>query len=404
MFVGMARARGLGFAFASAAALCAQSDRALSLPVPASVGGALLVQLEHPVLAAGNPCWFLLAPRYVGSQGIQLLPFQWIGSARLDVVQIFATFGVVLDASGSSVLSLAVPNDPWFAGIGFDVQAIDLHVASDTLSFSRNDLQVEVLAAAPVAQIDLVAVPAGTFSMGSAQGSNIDQPVHTVTISRPFWIGRTEVTQAQFVSTMGHNPSRFQGTAALQASLRPVDNVSFEDAADYCARVDAIERAAGRVPAGYAYRLPTEAEWEYCCRAGTTTAFAFGSQVDCSQANIYNENANGGAQPAPCVGDPSTGNGQTWVSSFFAANAFGLHSMHGNVAEWVLDGFPTNGIQPYSPQAVTDPVERSGPLRMVRGGSWWSSSVVARSSYRAGAVVADLGNVGFRLALAPILP
>ena len=400
----MARARGLGVMLASAAAVCAQADRSLSLPVPASVGGALLIQLEHPILAAGNPCWFLLAPRYCGSFGIQLLPFQWIGSARLDVVQVFATFGVVLDASGSSVLSLAVPNDPWFVGVQLDAQTIDLEIGSDTLTFSGNDLQVEVLAGAPVAQLDLVAVPAGTFSMGSAQGSNIDQPVHTVTISRPFWIGRTEVTQAQFVATMGHNPSRFQGAAALQASLRPVDNVTFEDAADYCSRIDAIERAAGRVPAGYAYRLPTEAEWEYCCRAGSTTEFAFGSQVDCSQANIYNENANGGAQPAPCVGDPSTGNGQTWVSSFFAANAFGLRSMHGNVAEWVLDGFPANGIQLYASQAVTDPVERTGPLRMVRGGSWWSSSVVARSSYRSSTVVPDRGNVGFRIALAPILP
>ncbi len=400
----MGHARGLSVALASAAALCAQGERALSLPAPARVGAVFQAQLAHPALAAGNPRWFLLAPRFLGSYGIYVAPFTWNGSARLDVAQVFATFGGVLDVSGSSVLTLAVPNDPWFAGVAFDVQSIDLHVASDTLTFSGNDLQVEVLAAAPAAMLDLVAVPAGTFAMGSNQGSSLEQPVHTVAISRPFWIGRTEVTQQQFVATMGHNPSRFQGPASLQASLRPVDNVGWREAEDYCARVDAIERAAGRIPAGYEYRLPTEAEWEYCCRAGTTTEFAFGAQLACSQANIYDENANGGAAPAPCVFDPSTGNGQTWVSSAFAANAFGLHSMHGNVAEWVLDGFPDSGVQPYAAQAATDPVERSGQRRMVRGGSWWSASASARSSYRSGAAIADLGNVGFRIALAPILP
>lgn len=400
----MGHIRGLGVAFASAACVFAQGDRTLSLPAPASVGGALLLQLGHPALAAGNPCWFLLAPRFRGAYGVFVAPFTWNGRARLDLGSVFLTSGFVLDPSGSRTCALAVPADPVFLGFQCDAQTLDLDTARLELTFSDNDVQLEILGSQPAAQLDLVAVPSGTFVMGDDSGSPEERPAHSVTISRPFWIWRTEVTQAQFTAVMGYNPSRHVGPTAPYADSRPVEEVSWSEAVAFCARLTQLEGAAGRVPAGYEYRLPTEAEWEYCCRAGSASDFAFGATLQCSQANFYDPSANGGQQPSPCVLDPTTGNGQTWVSSAFAPNAFGLRSMHGNVAEWVLDELPSPNGAPYPTGPVTDPVVRGGASRMSRGGAWFYPPQWSRSARRVGSQLRELGLTGFRAALAPILP
>ena len=380
------------------------TQRSMSLPAPFVVGASSTLQMTHPTASAGNPCWFLLAPRFRGYETVIVPPFFWNGLARIDVAAIFLSYGFVLGPSGTMSCTLSVPSDPVFVGFQFDAQTLDLDVSQLVLSFSDNDVQAEILGSQPVAQLDLVAIPSGTFVMGSNAGAAAEQPTHPVTISRPFWIWRTEVTQAQFSAVMGYNPSRYVGASVPNADSRPVEEVTWSEAVAFCARLTQIEGAAGRVPAGYEYRLPTEAEWEYCCRAGSTTEFAFGSTLQCSQANFYNENANGGQQPSPCVFDPATGNGQTWISSAFSPNAFGLISMHGNVGEWVLDEHQTSSGSPYPSGPVTDPVARGGAFRMNRGGSWFYSSVMSRSANRAGSQLRDHGVTGFRAALAPILP
>jgi len=231
----------------------------------------------------------------------------------------------------------------------------------------------------------MVPIPAGSFQMGSNAASGPPYygpigPVHQVTISNPFWMGQHEVTQAVYQALMASNPSFFPG------ATRPVETVSWHQARAYCAALTAHQ--AGNLPAGYEYRLPTEAEWEYACRAGTTTEFHYGPALFCNQARFqysYHSNSFCTNSTAP-VGS-------------YAPNAFGLYDMHGNVWEWCLDSYA-----PYSSAAVTDPFVTGGPLRVVRGGGWLFWSDECRSAFRN---YEGPGNtydyIGFRVVLAPVL-
>ncbi len=234
--------------------------------------------------------------------------------------------------------------------------------------------------------LNMVAIAPGTFQMGSVAVGGTAVPVHPVTISQPFWMGRDEVTQAQYQAVMGNNPSYFVGTN------RPVEQVSWNSAVAYCDALTVQEAAAGRLPVGYEYRLPTEAEWEYCCRAWTTTEWNVGSSLSCLQANFYD---NGYCVPP----------GQTSAVGSYAANAWGLRDMHGNVWEWCLDGWDGSANYPAGP--VTDPyvLSSSGPYRVIRGGSWGSNSSYCRSAYRNYYVPTSTSNgLGFRVVCAPVLP
>jgi hypothetical protein len=187
--------------------------------------------------------------------------------------------------------------------------------------------------------------------MGSMLGNANEQPVHQVTLTYPFWMGKHEVTQGQFQALLGSNPSQFAGTP--NAALRPVERVSWYAARQFCQALTAAEQAAGRVPTGYEYRLPTEAEWEYCCRAGTTTEWSTGASISMSQANI-----NG------ALASPTWPTGQTAVVGSYPANAFGVHDLHGNVAEWCLDSFVA-----YTAAALVDPFFAGGWMPPIRGGT-----------------------------------
>jgi formylglycine-generating enzyme required for sulfatase activity len=166
---------------------------------------------------------------------------------------------------------------------------------------------------------------------------------------------------------------------------RPVDMVSWDNAMAYCSVLTTSERAAGRLAPGYEYRLPTEAEWEYCCRAGTTTEWNTGTSLSTAQAN-FNQAIN-----------------QTTAVGSYAANAFGLFDMHGNVAEWCLDAW--DGSNNYPASAVTDPYVSSGPFRVLRGGSWIDLSFGCRSARRdhRNPTVAEI-YFGFRVVCAPVRP
>jgi formylglycine-generating enzyme required for sulfatase activity len=239
--------------------------------------------------------------------------------------------------------------------------------------------------------LNMVPIAPGTFVMGSTAGNPDEQPVRQVTLTQQFWMGKYEVTQAEYQSVVGSNPSYFQGANAPNAPSRPVEQVSWNSAVAYCQALTAIEQAAGRVPQGYQYRLPTEAEWEYCCRAGTTTEWNTGTSLSTSQANF------GGALP-----NGTYPGGQTAVVGSYAPNAFGLHDMHGNVWEWCLDSYAL-----YAPGPVTDPFVTGGPYRVFRGGSWifFSPALGCRSAIRSfSGSPGDSSNFGgFRVVLAPVL-
>ena len=209
-------------------------------------------------------------------------------------------------------------------------------------------------------------------------------PQTVVTISRGFWMSKYETTQAQYERIMGTNPSKFTGDPK-----RPVEMVSWTSASLYCEKLTAHERAAGRLPskpAGYVYRLPTEAEWEYCCRAGTTNRFEYGDDPDYAQLVNYawfSSNSDGQTHPAG-VGKP---------------NAWGLYDMHGNVWEWCLDWKGTA----YSGGFSTDPKGASaGSIRVYRGGSYSSSDRQCRTACRGGVEPDATSDViGIRTVLAP---
>ncbi len=222
-----------------------------------------------------------------------------------------------------------------------------------------------------VPMTNMVAIKAGTFM-------RIKFPV---TLTRDFWIGKYEVTQAEFAAVLGRNPSHFLGD-----SNRPVEKVTFLDASAYCSALTQRERAAGHLPADYEYRLPTEAEWEYACRAGSTNRFSFGD--DTSVADQFAWTAENSEATTHPIG-------------LKRPNAWGLYDMHGNVCEWCSDWF-----EPYPAAPLTDPVgPASSKYKLFKGGGWNQDSKYASSSSRFMMQISTgIHFVGFRVALGPVPP
>lgn len=225
-----------------------------------------------------------------------------------------------------------------------------------------------------------VLVAAGTFEMGSPateSGRDADEgPVHAVTLSRPFYLGKYEVTQGQWEAVMGTTPSRFPRCGRTC----PVEMVSWDDAQAFIA---ALNRQEG-VPV---YRLPTEAEWEYAARAGTQTAYHFGHTArELERYAWYGDNGLFRAGTHP-VGQKQP-------------NGWGLYDMHGNVWEWVADWY---GKHTYSSRPAMDPRgPRTGTQRVFRGGDWAISARHCRAASRGGAAPDNYGaGIGFRLARTP---
>ena len=234
----------------------------------------------------------------------------------------------------------------------------------------------------PGVGLRLVRIPAGTFAMGSPPTEAMreaQERLHTVRLSRPFYLGETEVTQEQWERMMGagNRPS----IAVACGPGCPVENVSFEEVQEFLRRLNA---RGTRRP----FRLPTEAEWEYACRAGTTAPFSTGADLSSEEANIHGGHPYRGGQPGAFRGGP------TAVASF-PPNAFGLFDMHGNVWEWCEDSHC-----PYDREPVTNPVGRcSSNLRVIRGGSWAFGADSARCGLRYTHSPQDRGpSLGFRIA------
>ena len=239
----------------------------------------------------------------------------------------------------------------------------------------------------PTPGLRFVWLPAGQFVMGSPT-NEVDWQVNEgpqtrVTLTRGLFLGRYEVTQGEYLSVIGSNPSSLTGD-----TNRPVEMVSWNDATNYCAKLTARERLAGRLPAGWAYRLPTEAEWEYASRAGSTNRFSYGDDPGYTQLGNY------------AWYDPNSG-GTTHAAGGKLPNRWGLYDMSGNVWEWCSDWYGN-----YPGGSVTDPQgSSSGSYRVFRGGSWNNNGGHCRSAYRNYHYSSTkLSSVGFRVVLAPGQP
>ena len=240
------------------------------------------------------------------------------------------------------------------------------------------------------APTNLVFIPPGTFRLGSPT-NEVDRwedegPQTAVTISRGFWMGKYEVTQGDYLAVLGINPSWFSTNNGYSRDLsRPVESVSWDEATNYCAMLTQQERAVGRIQTNCVYRLPTEAEWEYSCRAWTSTRFSYGD--DPGYTNLTN-------YAWYCVNSGGT----THPVGQKLPNPWGLYDMHGNVWEWCQDWYGT-----YPGGIVLDPQgPDSGSYRVIRGGFWYSYPWPCRSAFRYDNNPDDRRYfIGFRVVLAP---
>lgn len=242
-------------------------------------------------------------------------------------------------------------------------------------------------------------IPAGEFLMGSSKSPEElaktipgatsewfedEHPQHKVRITKPFYMGVTEVTQGQYEKVMGKNPSGFSRTGigadqvkGMDTSTFPVEYVSWDDAVEFCKKLSAME--------GQTYRLPTEAEWEYCCRAGGTTRYCFGdddSQLD--ECAWFHNNFGNTTHP---VGQKKP-------------NAWGLYDMHGNAFEWTSNWYGNDYDAKSTEDDPTGP--STGSVRVYRGGCWYFNAWFCRSSYRGGYPPSPrIRYLGFRVARVP---
>ena len=240
-----------------------------------------------------------------------------------------------------------------------------------------------------------VPIPSGTFKMFDEDHAG--QCQHEVSLSKSFHLGMTQVTQSQYEQVMGNNPSYFQGYAVAErdSSEFPVERISWDDAVEFCRRLSELpeEKKAGRI-----YRLPTEAEWEYACRAGSDTQFSYGDDYDYDLADQYCWfKTNSGVFEAEIHGD-SEGNRPHPVA-LKKPNAWGLYDMHGNVWEWCSDWYGE-----YAEGAITDPLGPETPQkweqRVSRGGGFGDDPYEGTSAGRGRRGPSwRLGDQGFRVAL-----
>ncbi len=271
----------------------------------------------------------------------------------------------------------------------------------------------------PAAELELVALPAGSFKMGAADGEDDEKPQHTVSLTRPFWIGKYEVTWKQFKAFTDATGFRthaersessmvWEGTDSnrgrwvrkddiswrnvFEGEDRAVVCVNWNDAMAFCKWLTETEKDAARLPDGYEYRLPTEAEWEYACRAGTQTKYFFGDHYE--DLEQYAWTAHNTQSKVHRVGDVKP-------------NPWGLYDMHGNAAEWCLDSALNVRYRVTTStyvEGIKDPLSLLGDEKIYRGGSWLSRGHYCRAAGRSAvepthhAVV-----IGFRVVLGPVL-
>jgi formylglycine-generating enzyme required for sulfatase activity len=345
-----------------------------SIPVNAAVLGGIpgvKSRLASPAVEARIVA-LSEAVKY-GEAGLDLI-IQGLGDESIQVK--IAAYSLLKDRDE---LKSKPQLEDYLSSFGFDVITVDAYgkensrTKSFALSFPE-DLGNGIV-------LEMVYIPGGTFMMGCPKNEegrlDSQSPQHQVTVPA-FLAGKYPITQAQWQAVMGNNPSHFQG------EKRPVENVSWDDAVEFCGKLS--------LQTGKKYRLLSEAEWEYACRAGTTTPFHFGETIT---PELVNYNGYGPYAKAPT----GLSREQTTDVGSFPPNAFGLCDMHGNVWEWCSDtwhhdcnGGPTDGSS-WETGGIRDG-------RVGRGSSWFDTAIACRSAYRAMAFVGLRSLfVGFRVAV-----
>ena len=288
----------------------------------------------------------------------------------------------------------------WVTGGGDPVKTVTIvtgshgdksYVASwtlaDVIAFKLSDSVV----------LELRKCPAGTFTMGSPESEvghfPEEKQQHSVTISNDYWMGTYEVTQAQHKAIMGSNPSY---NTTEDEDVLPVEQVSWNDimtdSIGFIAKLNAYLTETNQLPANYKFDLPTEAQWEYACRAGTETSLNNGTNIVNTSSEDTNLNA-----VAWYKQNWGSSNNKTHTVGALASNTYGLYDMHGNVFEWCKDMYAD-----YPTTAVTDPFCDSGSNPVIRGGSWYNNPNRCRSAFRASSDPSiTYSDLGFRLALVP---
>jgi len=253
--------------------------------------------------------------------------------------------------------------------------------------------------------MELVSIPAGTFIMGSPKdekGHRADETQREVTLTQKFRIATTEVTQKQWKDLMGTNfqdlinqqegplgrGAKLKSTPSAIANNQPMCFVNWSDAIAFCKKLTEQERVKKIISNTAQYTLPTEAQWEFCCRAGTNTTFTYGNSLTSKEANFYGKLPYGTDTPG-IYREKST------PIKSFPPNAWGLFDMHGNLYEWCLDWYEER------PNSKTDPTgPNSGDGRIIRGGAWDRKGSSCRSAYRYSRdPVRRSHNIGFRVIL-----
>jgi formylglycine-generating enzyme required for sulfatase activity len=214
----------------------------------------------------------------------------------------------------------------------------------------------------------MIWVADGNFTMGSPTtetGRGANETEHNVSLTQGFYLGKYEVTQAQYAVVMSGNTNSLNPSPSNWPNNpnRPVEQVSWDDVQIFLTRLNASEQAAGRLPSGWSYVLPTESQWEYACRAGTTTAYSWGTSIATSNANYS-----------------SSGLSQTTDVGQYAANPWGFFDMHGNVYEWTADRY--DATYPTGNPVIDPTGAASGSTRVRRGGSWNNAGTYLRSASR----------------------
>jgi formylglycine-generating enzyme required for sulfatase activity len=233
-------------------------------------------------------------------------------------------------------------------------------------------------------KLDMLWVEPGTFTMGSPTteaGRGTNETEHNVTLTKGFYLGKYEVTQAQYEAVMTGNSHGLSATPSEWPNNpnRPVEKVSWADAQIFLTRLNIQQ--SGNIPAGWSYDLPTESQWEYACRAGTTTMYSWGNDINSTRAN-YNV----------------SGLSQTRNVGYYAANPWGFFDMHGNVREWTGDWY--QAAYPIGNPVVDPTGPASGSYRVRRGGSWNFGGGTLRSARRYNQFPGTQNNdVGFRVGL-----
>lgn len=241
--------------------------------------------------------------------------------------------------------------------------------ANRSLRFSRGQSWV-----VPKIDLEMLWCPAGSFLQGSPKdedGRLNNETQHKVTLTQGFFLGKYEVTQQQFAEIIGNDPSAHVGL------LNPVEQVSWEESMAFCEKLSSQKSFLKGLPKDWIYTLPTEAEWEYACRAGSKTLYSFGNSISTRNANYK-----------------ASGISKTLKVGKYPPNSWGLYDMHGNVAEWVLDG-----QRDYTKGQKVDPIGPDSKLmKLRRGGAWNLNANNLRSAYRSTSAISE-NSVGFRLCL-----